>query len=731
MSFLVAGTTGAAPLTAAAAPSPLYPIYQQLWGFSAFTLTLIFAVYVFALLAALLTVGSLSDRVGRRPVASGSLVLLTLGMLLFANSGGPVDLIAARIVQGFAVGAATATTTAMIIDSAVNSRAGSIVSSAVPSLGIVIGAVLSGTLVEFAPFPTELVFWVLAIVYLLLAALVWLMPERSRPESTSRESIWRSLRPSIALPRSTRPLFLALVPSIAATWALAGLYLSLGSSVLGTVLHLHSHFVVGIVIGALFAAGTVGAAVSTVLATQRRQWFGYVNLMLGVLLTVAAMLMSSLPLYVVGSVIAGLGFGAAFQYAVNALGEAAPVAQRGQVFATTYIVSYLAFSVPALAAGFAVGRFGLESTAVTYGALEVALVVIAMVAGAVQARRGTDSGPDTVSTLVSRHFGTPRHTTHYLESGPADGPLMIFLHGWPGIGLTWRAQMNAFAAEGWRCIAPDLRGYGGSSVPTLNEAYTIESAVTDMAELHDHLGGEAAIWVGHDWGSIVVGAMAAHEPERCRGIVLTSWAYFPRANSLATLVSLVDRTIYPTDQYPYGQWDYYRYYTTNFGAAVADLDADHAATLASIYRPGDPDAIGTPSLTAVVTRNGGRFGAAHRAPPTKPHPALWPPADFDALVQAYETHGFGPPCAWYTNDEANVAYAATAPNGGLLSHPVLFVNGECDVICSITGNRQGDPMRASCTDLTVANLPAGHWLPLERKAELVQAIRAWLQSKNL
>jgi pimeloyl-ACP methyl ester carboxylesterase len=252
-----------------------------------------------------------------------------------------------------------------------------------------------------------------------------------------------------------------------------------------------------------------------------------------------------------------------------------------------------------------------------------------------------------------------------------------------------------------------------------------------MAELHDHLGGEAAIWVGHDWGSIVVGAMAAHEPERCRGIVLTSWAYFPRANSLATLVPLVDRTIYPTDQYPDGQWDYYRYYTTNFGAAVADLDADHAATLASIYRPGDPDAIGTPSLTAVVTRNGGRFGAAHRAPPTKPHPALWPPADFDALVQAYETNGFGPPCAWYTNDEANVAYAATAPNGGLLSHPVLFVNGEWDVICSITGNRQGDPMRASCTDLTVASLPAGHWLPLERKAELVQAIRAWLQSKNL
>jgi len=103
--------------------------------------------------------------------------------------------------------------------------------------------------------------------------------------------------------------------------------------------------------------------------------------------TIAAMLMSALPLYVVGSAIAGLGFGAAFRFVVNALAEAAPIAQRGEVFATMYIVSYLAFSVPALAAGLAVEQFGLKPTAVTYGALDVALVVIATVAGLVQARR--------------------------------------------------------------------------------------------------------------------------------------------------------------------------------------------------------------------------------------------------------------------------------------------------------------------------------------------------------
>ena len=138
---------------------------------------------------------------------------------------------------------------------------------------------------------------------------------------------------------------------------------------------------------------------------------------------------------------------------------------------------------------------------------------------------------------------------------------MIFLHGWPSIGLIWHAQLDAFAADGWHCVAPDLRGYGASSAPAATDAYAMEELVADMAELHDHLGGDAAIWVGHDWGSIVAGALTGHEPERCRGVVLASWAYFPDANSLTTLAPLVDRTIYPADEYPDGQWDYYRYYT--------------------------------------------------------------------------------------------------------------------------------------------------------------------------
>ena len=121
-------------------------------------------------------------------------------------------------------------------------------------------------------------------------------------------------------------------------------------------------------------------------------------------------------------------------------------------------------------------------------------------------------------TVTAGAFSSARHTTRYWEAGPVDGPLMIFVHGWPEIGLMWRAQLEAFASEGWRCVAPDMRGYGGSSAPAPSEAYALKEIVDDMVELHDHLGARPAIWVGHDLGSPVVGALAAHHAARSRGV---------------------------------------------------------------------------------------------------------------------------------------------------------------------------------------------------------------------
>ena len=335
----------------------------------------------------------------------------------------------------------------------------------------------------------------------------------------------------------------------------------------------------------------------------------------------------------------------------------------------------------------------------------------------------------TSVTLTEATFSSPRHTTYYREAGPAIGPLMFFLHGWPEIGLVWRAQMEAFASEGWHCIAPDMRGYGGSSAPIYSDAYALEEIVGDMVELHDHLGGSPAIWVGHDLGSPVVGAMAAHHPQRSRGVVFVSVPYVPEAFALPSLLPYIDRELYPADQYPDGQWDYYRFYLTHFDQTVTDFDADIPASLAAIFRSGNPESTGNLYRSALITRNGGWFGAEHHAPAVSPDPALWPHADFDTLVDAFRTKGFRPGNSWYLNDAANMAYANAAPDSGRLRQPVLFINGEFDGLCDTNRNRSGEAMRRACQDLSVTSLPSGHWLPLECKAEVTLALRSWLETK--
>jgi pimeloyl-ACP methyl ester carboxylesterase len=337
----------------------------------------------------------------------------------------------------------------------------------------------------------------------------------------------------------------------------------------------------------------------------------------------------------------------------------------------------------------------------------------------------------TSVTFTEATFSSARHRTHFWEAGPADGPLMFFLHGWPEISLVWRAQIEAFASEGWHCVAPDMRGYGGSSLPSASEAYSLEEIVEDMVELHDHLGASPAIWIGHDLGSPVVGALAAHHQKRSRGVVFVSVPYRPDGFALPSLLPSIDRKLYPVDQYPDGQWDYYRFYLTHFEQTVADFDADIRASLAAIFRSGSLESAGKIYRSAVTTRNGGWFGSEHHAPAVAPDPALWPPSDFEILVDSFRVNGFRPGNSWYLNDAANVAYAHAAADGGVLRQPVLFINGEFDGLCDITHNRSGEAMSTACRDLTITSLPSGHWLPLERKAEVTEAVRSWLIAKAL
>jgi pimeloyl-ACP methyl ester carboxylesterase len=336
-----------------------------------------------------------------------------------------------------------------------------------------------------------------------------------------------------------------------------------------------------------------------------------------------------------------------------------------------------------------------------------------------------------VIEFISNNLETPRHKTAYLSAGPADGHLMIFIHGWPELSLVWRSQLEFFAAKGWHCIAPDMRGYGGSSVHGKTGSYAISEIVTDMLELHDALGGEAAVWIGHDWGSPIVWSLSAHYPARCSAVVNMCVPYFARGSSLSNFTKLVDRKLYPADKYPVGQWDYYLFYKEHFIQAAQDFEKDVEATINVLYRTSSPDGISKPAMSANIRAQGGWFGNARRAAQIPRDTAFLPEPDFKTLVEAFNHTGFKGANAWYLNDEVNQQYASTALNFGALTLTVLFLHAAWDSVCDTVHSQLAEPMREDCTDLTEVVIEAGHELQIEKPTEVNKAIYDWLVDRKI
>ena len=332
-----------------------------------------------------------------------------------------------------------------------------------------------------------------------------------------------------------------------------------------------------------------------------------------------------------------------------------------------------------------------------------------------------------ISTDVTEHVViTGDHQTFYLAAGPEDGPLIIFVHGWPELSISWRHQLPCLAAMGFRAIAPDMRGYGRSTVYSRHEDYALESIVADMIGLQDALGAGKTVWVGHDWGSPVVWSIASHHPERCHGVANLSVPYYTLERGLDAIVGLIDRGVYPEDEFPVGQWEYQRFYEENFAAAIAPFDADPTKAIKALFRSGAPAGIGKPSRTAYVRENGGWFRGATEPPDVPRDPEVISEADLAAYAASLTRNGFFGPSSYYMNHDANAAYADRAVNGGTLEMPTLFIAAEYDFTCECTRSNLAQPMRDHCSNLTISEVKAGHWIAQEKPAEVNAALAHWL-----
>jgi MFS family permease len=373
-SFVLLGSIAVSLLASSSAPTPLYPIYQARWGFSAITTTIVFGAYAVAVLAALLVVGSLSDHLGRRPILFGALLAQAATMAIFATATGVPQLLTARVVQGLVTGAAIGAVGAALLD--LDRVRGTVANAVAPMLGTGSGALLGGIFAQFLPAPTRLVFIVLAGVFVAQAVGVALMAETT----TVRPGALASLRPEVALPPAARRPMAAATPVLVAAWALGGLYLALGPALVRLTVHGGSNLLGGVLVFAMAGSAAVTVFLTRNSAPVRLMTRGITALIAGVATSLFAIADSSAVVFVASLVLAGAGFGATVQGAIRTVLPAAEPHQRAGLLSLVYVVSYLGLGVPAVLAGvLVVYGGGLRTTALQYGAAVIALAALALV----------------------------------------------------------------------------------------------------------------------------------------------------------------------------------------------------------------------------------------------------------------------------------------------------------------------------------------------------------------
>jgi MFS family permease len=360
-------------------PSPLYPFYVESLGLTPFLVTVVFAAYAVGTLAALLLFGGLSDRVGRRPVlalAVAVAVASTLAFLLWQTLPG---LLLGRVLSGFSVGLTTGTATAALAELHPNRRTATTVATVANMGGLGLGPVLAGVLAAHVPGPTTtpyLVFLVLLVPALALVA----VPESGPGRAAGVTEALRAVRPQrIAVPERAGARFAAAALAGFTAFALLGLFPSLTSSFLRSVLGDPSPQTVGLAVSVVFAAAVAAQLTAQRMDPDRAALLGVGLLPVGAVLLVLALAAGSLALFLAAAVVGGTGIGFAFQSAVARVAALATPAERGAVTSAFFVVTYLGITVPVVGVGELATVTTLTAAASALAVLVAALAAVCVV----------------------------------------------------------------------------------------------------------------------------------------------------------------------------------------------------------------------------------------------------------------------------------------------------------------------------------------------------------------
>jgi len=296
-------------------------------------------------------------------------------MFLFAFADGLSDLVAARVIQGLATGAAIAAVGAGMLD--MHKARGAVANSVAPAGGTALGGIAGGLMVHYLPAPTHLVYFVLAAIFVAQLAGLLFVPELIAP----RAGAIGSLRPRFSLPAAARRPFLIAVPVLIAVWALAGFYGALAPSLVRTSFGLDASLAGGVALFVLAGSGGISVLATQQLHARTLMIYGPIALIIGVGLAMTFLSWHQSPAaFFVGSVLAGGGFGVGFQGAIRSVVPLAAPHERGNVLSLIFVISYLAMGVPAVIAGYFVAQWGdLFLIAKGFGAVVMVLAALALI----------------------------------------------------------------------------------------------------------------------------------------------------------------------------------------------------------------------------------------------------------------------------------------------------------------------------------------------------------------
>ena len=367
-------------LVAAGAPTPLLPIYQHQWGFQPWVLTLAFGVYAFSLLVSIVVIGSLSDHIGRRPLMISALAIDLVAMLMFLAAPSIGWIIAARIVQGVATGAASSSLSAAVVELAPErfKKLGAQMTSMAPLAGLAIGALFAGVLAEFATDAPFAVWLVLAVVIAGLTVFAVFTPETA----TRKPGALASLNPRISLPVQVRRLYWTTVPGIVGGFMTMTLFMGLVPALLVAVFKVDSPILGSLLAAFALATATAGSALTSRFRAPSLRIAGLSAMIVGAVLFIGSIGATSLTLLWAAAIIGGGGIGVSFGGTTRGLVPEVAPHERAGLFTAIFFVGYLAMGSSAIIAGLFIGVAGAATTATSFGVVIAIVTLIGVIAAA-------------------------------------------------------------------------------------------------------------------------------------------------------------------------------------------------------------------------------------------------------------------------------------------------------------------------------------------------------------